>query len=110
MRLVKLVVLMLFVAHLLGSFWFYLALNAPDDDAPTWATEYDGGAVVAEDATLSKKYLYAIYWSLMTLTTVGYGDVVPQNDQERAYVAFCLLVGSFVFAYIVGEIGGLINA
>ena len=25
-------------------------------------------------------------WSAMTISTVGYGDVVPENDAERVYV------------------------
>ncbi len=23
------------------------------------------------------------YWSIMTLTTIGYGDVIPQTNEER---------------------------
>jgi hypothetical protein len=108
MRLVKLVVMMLFMAHMLGCGWFYLALNPPDGE-PNWAGEYDDGSVLREGTPVSRQYMLAIYWSFMTLTTVGYGDVVPVNDTERAFVTFALVVGALVFAFIVGEIGGLVS-
>ena len=40
-------------------------------------------------------YLYAFYWSLMTLTTVGYGDIAPQNHTEHlCAVVIMLIAGS----------------
>jgi hypothetical protein len=40
------------------------------------------------------QYLYAVYWALTTLTTVGYGDITPTNDVERVYSLFALLIGA----------------
>ena len=45
----------------------------------------------------------------MTLTTVGYGDITPANDAERAYALFALLVGALVFGYMLSSIGDLIG-
>ena len=75
----------------------------------TWLTEYDGGSGLKENgATLQVQYLYSVYWALMTLTTVGYGDITPANDTERGYALASLLIGALVFGYMLSSIGDLI--
>eukprot|EP00401_Gymnodinium_catenatum_P062857 CAMPEP_0117526358 /NCGR_PEP_ID=MMETSP0784-20121206/36243_1 /TAXON_ID=39447 /ORGANISM="" /LENGTH=635 /DNA_ID=CAMNT_0005322581 /DNA_START=84 /DNA_END=1991 /DNA_ORIENTATION=- len=46
----------------------------------------------------------ALYWAAMTLTTVGYGDITPQNQMEYIVCTFCILFVAYVWAYIVGKI------
>ena len=55
------------------------------------------------------QYVDSIYWALMTLTTVGYGDITPQNDLERLYTLSCLLVGAVVFGFLLSTLGDLIS-
>ena len=55
------------------------------------------------------QYLDAIYWALTTLTTVGYGDVVPHNNMERAYTLVVLLVGAIVFGFLLSSLGELLS-
>jgi len=45
----------------------------------------------------------------MTLTTVGYGDITPVNDLERAYALASLLIGAVVFGYILSSVGSMIS-
>merc|ERR1712176_381658 len=38
---------------------------------------------------------------MMTLTTVGYGDIIPQNPLEYKVCTICMLVGAYIVAKIV---------
>ena len=55
------------------------------------------------------QYLYSVYWALTTLTTVGYGDIIPANNAERAYALLALLIGALVFGFLLSSIGDMIS-
>ena len=74
----------------------------------SWMTEYTlqpgcaaanakgvGGCPIAS-ASAAEQYIAALYWSVMTLTTIGYGDVVAKTHGERALVIVCMLLGAGV--------------
>lgn len=70
----------------------------------TWLDQYLG----ASPSTFSQ-YISAFYWSTMTVTTIGYGDVTPQTDQERIMACICMFTGCSVYAVIIGSICGLVT-
>ena len=52
-----------------------------------------------------KNYLFAFYWSTITIMTVGYGDVTPKNDWERVFTILTAIGGCGFFAFNVSTIG-----
>ena len=40
----------------------------------------------------------SIYWAVVTITTVGYGDMIPQTPLGRTFAAFGMLVGYSILA------------
>ena len=54
---------------------------------------------IAEDSLagdkVSQLYLLSIYFCFTTMTSVGYGDVLPVNDEERVYVILLECTGGF---------------
>ena len=46
----------------------------------------------------------AIWYSLATLSTVGYGDVVPKSPGGMAIGGFFAMLSTFLFAFIVGVV------
>ncbi|KAI8510529.1 Cyclic nucleotide-gated olfactory channel, partial [Branchiostoma belcheri] len=58
--------------------------------------------------TLSRKYIYSLYWSTLTLTTIG-ETPTPEQDIEFVFVVFDFLVGVLIFATIVGNVGTMIT-
>lgn len=47
----------------------------------------------------------AFWWSIVTMTTVGYGDVVPRTPQGMVVGAFCMLLGILLIALPVAIVG-----
>ncbi|KAM9385737.1 cyclic nucleotide-gated cation channel-like [Pholidichthys leucotaenia] len=60
-----------------------------------------------EFSTLTRSYVYCLYWSTLTLTTIGEMPA-PVRDEEYLFVVFDFLVGVLIFATIVGNVGSMI--
>ena len=50
-------------------------------------------------------WIQSFYFSVVTLTTVGYGDLVPSTDATRLFVAIYILVGVGMVFTALGIIG-----
>ena len=44
------------------------------------------------------KWLDAVYFSVITITTVGYGDIHPTNDITKIFTIFYVLIGVGIIA------------
>jgi voltage-gated potassium channel len=44
----------------------------------------------------------SIYWAIVTLTTVGYGDISPQTDLGQTLAAFIMIIGYAIIAVPTG--------
>ncbi len=54
----------------------------------------------------SHSILNATYFTVVTLGTVGYGDIIPVTPEARAFVIILILAGVSVFLSAVAVIGG----
>uniref|UniRef100_A0A673W0C9 Cyclic nucleotide gated channel subunit alpha 3 n=1 Tax=Salmo trutta TaxID=8032 RepID=A0A673W0C9_SALTR len=61
-----------------------------------------------EHGRLSRKYIYCLYWSTLTLTTIG-ETPPPVKDFEYLFVVADFLIGVLIFATIVGNVGAMIS-
>eukprot|EP01046_Picozoa_sp_COSAG06_P111440 COSAG06_NODE_58035_length_278_cov_0.804469_1_plen_89_part_01 len=51
-----------------------------------------------------EQYIDSVYWSLTTMTTIGYGDRGPQTAFEIQFVMFAEVFGLCVFALLLQQI------
>lgn len=61
------------------------------------------------DGSPATRYTEAAYWGVSTLTTVGYGDVLPTNSLQKLYAIGVMLLGVGLYAFLVGNIASLIT-
>lgn len=62
------------------------------------------------DLALGSPEVQLRYFSMVTLTTVGYGDIVPRGTEARAFAATEALLGQIYLAAIVARIVGIQGA
>jgi len=76
----------------------------PEDGAANFNVAY--GMVSLNDPDQWKKNFHnclsVTYFSLTTLSTIGFGDFNPKSNVERFIIAFVLLFGVMVFSLIMG--------
>jgi hypothetical protein len=54
-------------------------------------------------------YIYAIYWTITTLASLGYGDFTENNILECIMMAMIVFIGYLFFAYNVSEVANIIT-
>ena len=55
-------------------------------------------------------YIKAIYWTTTTLTTVGYGDIIPSGNAQMIYASFTQLTGIGVYGYLIGNVASILSS
>jgi len=62
-----------------------------------------------EAASLGTLYIRSLYWSFVTLTTVGYGDIVPGTNLEYVFTMVVMVMGVSMYALTVGMMASLLS-
>lgn len=55
-------------------------------------------------------YADAYYWTITTVTTVGYGDIIPKTGTEKLYAAVTMLIGFTFYGILIGNVISLISS
>ncbi len=83
-RIVLFVIGPLLMIHFLSCFWVHLH-PPPDGDLTTY-------------------YVESFYWTITTLTTVGYGDITPTTIPARLYTMVVMMGGVAFYGLVIGNI------
>lgn len=54
-------------------------------------------------------YCLSFYWTITTITTVGYGDIEGTNDIERLFCSIIMIVGVILFSLANGALASIIT-
>jgi hypothetical protein len=101
-RLIWMLTSFLLLIHLIACFWAFMGKT--DDTYENWifAGSYN-------DKSPFELYVISFYWAITTLSTVGYGDISAHNSAERLMCSLTMLIGIFVYSYVISSITNLLG-
>ena len=102
LRLLKLVfVYFLYPVHIMGCIWFYVA--SFNNDPGCWAS---GQNLFEEGPDI--QYLVSFYWSMQTITTVGFGDISISLLEEYILAIVWMVFGVSIYTICIGNVATII--
>lgn len=96
--------------HWIACLWGWTAHNSTANLEDSWMGKF---IITDDDSPIDinnrgTQYILCLYFAVMTLTTVGYGDIVARNLVEYGVLTFTMFIGGFFWAFIIGEMCAII--
>jgi len=111
LRLMKLMITLTLSFHWMACLWGFLLTMERQNGwyaGNTWADKLrsakPGLFVHPTRDTPFELYTASLYWSAMTVTSIGYGDVTPNNVYEAWLAVLVMAFTGLVWAHIIGGI------
>ncbi|KAJ6764948.1 POTASSIUM CHANNEL SKOR-LIKE [Salix koriyanagi] len=113
-RIVKLLVVELYCTHTAACIFYYLATTMPpSQEGYTWIGSLQMGDysyTSFREIDLWKRYITSLYFAIVTMATVGYGEIHAVNVREMIFVMIYVSFDMILGAYLLGNMTALIIA
>jgi len=92
----------------LGAFDFCVASDTQDPAVHTDCDLTGAPELHSCCSPPSNLYIASIYWSIVTITSVGYGDISASNSSERIVATTLILLGAMTWGLVIATFCGVI--
>ena len=94
------IITFLIALHIISNIFIFIGRN----NYPNWIIYYN-----YQDKSYIELYLISIYYSIETLTTVGYGDIICTTVMEKIFGLFMEFIGIFSYSWIVTSMSNYVK-
>ena len=74
-----------------------------------YTLDHAGNVIPQNGPATEDRYITALYFTLSSLTSVGFGNVSPNTNNEKLFSVAVMLVGSLMYASIFGNVSAIIQ-
>ncbi|KAJ1511876.1 hypothetical protein HMI56_004828 [Coelomomyces lativittatus] len=106
LKMGKFSIYIILLTHWCACIWYFIACDGSTCAPSSWAVKWYTGEELRSPSTM---YIGALYWTVMTMTTTGYGDIHAVNEKEQLFSIFCMIMGVFLYGYIGGTISSTLS-
>ena len=99
--LFKLIFRIILLSHIFACLWYLIGSFYKET---SWIHHYE-----LEYESWYIKYLHSYYYVCVTMNTVGFGDISPQNSLEILFTIIFIYIACGIFAYSINCIGVIVN-
>jgi hypothetical protein len=100
-RLIVFVIIFFIIVHIIACLWIMTASTSVDGEG-TWME----GDIYHMPPY--EKYLTSVYFTVTTISTVGYGDVSISTKLEKTFCIINMLSGVIAFSYASGSLASIL--
>lgn len=92
------------MVHLVSCIWVIMA-QFSNDPEKTWMGVGDYLRISAYE-----QYLTSFYFTITTITTVGYGDITISTWQEKIFCTVIMVTGVINFSFASGSLASILQS
>jgi hypothetical protein len=96
---------MITLIHFIGCAWGIVGVLTISEDSKNWLR---ATGIESESGIL--RYTSSCYWAVMTICTVGYGEINPTNESEVFANVLLMWFGVSVQSYIMSRVTMMFNS
>lgn len=104
-RMLFFMMIFLILIHIVACCWVIIPqFQNPEDNnyTGTWLEDY------IEGNTPQQLYTLSVYWTITTVTTIGYGDISGTNTIERIFCSLMMVIGVISFSFMNGSLTSIL--
>ncbi|KAF7633972.1 Cyclic nucleotide-binding domain-containing protein [Meloidogyne graminicola] len=108
------------IAHWLACIWYAIGSTELPHKNITWLHQLarhlnepyhrtKNGSITSGGPSLKSRYVTSLYFTLSTITSIGFGNVSATTDSEKIFTIIMMILGSLMYASVFGNVSAIIQ-
>jgi hypothetical protein len=98
-RIIKFMLFFIILTHISTCVWIYVGLSLESREQSSWVAVF--GLLDNPNFDI---YVCSLYYNMVTITTIGYGDIRSTSVEETLYIIFFMFISTLLWSYTVSAI------
>ncbi|KAL4456605.1 hypothetical protein ABPG74_000712 [Tetrahymena malaccensis] len=104
MKLFKLEITVLILVHVTCCIFLDIGQYEQQHNQDSWLNKFE-----LDNSTIQQQYFSSLYFMIITICTIGYGDISPYTFNERLFIMMVAILSTNITAYTFSQISEIVK-